>query len=89
MCKGDVFREVGPSIPAIDISRLAATLDTLDRKTHEELLAELPGIHVIELDNSRGRGGAEPSSFASFAGTANEAISYWRKQRSRPPKSIS
>lgn len=73
MNQGNLFDEVRSSIPAIDTFKLAAIQDTSDRKTHDELLAGLPGIHVMELDNARA---TEVSSFPLF-------VVCWNGERGR------
>jgi endonuclease/exonuclease/phosphatase family metal-dependent hydrolase len=52
MDQSDLYSEVRSSIPQISAARLAPILERPDPPTHEEILALVPEIHVIERDNS-------------------------------------
>ena len=51
-----LFSEVSSSIPVIDRIRLASIRETLHGKSHDEILALVPEIQVIELDNAQAAG---------------------------------
>jgi endonuclease/exonuclease/phosphatase family metal-dependent hydrolase len=56
MTEGAFFSEVRASIPSIDSSRLAPIREDRDGENHHELLARVPEINIMELENARSAG---------------------------------